>query len=586
MSPEAGYTLAAEGALASLVSQFSSRLDCFRELVQNSIDAGSRRIDVRLEWEPGAGGQGTSAIHVWDDGEGMTAAIIDQELTRLFASSKEDDLTKIGKFGIGFVSIFALAPRAVLVHTGRQGEAWEVLFHEDRSYDRLPLPTACEGTRITLFVPGDAARHAELAAGAREALWRWCRFTPVALWFEDRASGRPAELIRAPFAVEGECPVRVEAEGMELALAWSECPTHGFYNRGLTLLETADTDEAVGARAALFRRVSFRARADKLEHTLSRETVYRDENLARVLEALEAAVCGPLADALADELERLAALPAPGPLELGRGLRLLAFLSAAPFEVLRRLEDRPLLAAHDGPPRSLADVWATARQGPVALGAERTAVAEALHAQGGFCLREGPEGQVRRLLLRYLLERERRSALGVLSTLFGLDLRADAGRPRDWLGYHPEERLGARLVAPEDGYLAVELLPAPGPDALALLAAAQALLAGAGVGFRELGACRLRDPLPEPPLLLQGPRLTPLMPRAWLRPRGPEQAWPVAAVNLEHPQARACLAAQPVQPRVAACALARALALASAEAPLSVEALLGAAADRRGGGAG
>ncbi len=311
MSPEEGYTLAAEGALESLVAQFSSRLDCFRELVQNAIDAGSRRIDVWLTWEPGPGGVGLSAIHVDDDGEGMTADIIDHELTRLFASSKEHDLTKIGKFGIGFASIFALGPRAVLVQTGRQGEAWEVVFHEDRSYSRTPLPVAWEGTRVTLWVPGDAPRHAELVAGAREALWRWCRFTPVELWFQDRAAGGAAERVSAPFAAEGECPIAVRAPGMELALAWSEAPTYGFYNRGLTLLETRDALEAAHARAASFRRVSFRARADRLEHTLSRETVYRDEALEQVLAALEDAVRGPLADALGAELGRLASLPAP-----------------------------------------------------------------------------------------------------------------------------------------------------------------------------------------------------------------------------------------------------------------------------------
>ena len=45
----------------------------------------------------------------------MDEQIIDNELTRLFSSSKEDDLTKIGKFGIGFTSIFAIQPESRIV---------------------------------------------------------------------------------------------------------------------------------------------------------------------------------------------------------------------------------------------------------------------------------------------------------------------------------------------------------------------------------------------------------------------------------------------------------------------------------------
>ena len=40
----------------------------------------------------------------------MDRATIEGYLT-LFRSTKEDDLTKIGKFGISFVSLFAMEPR-------------------------------------------------------------------------------------------------------------------------------------------------------------------------------------------------------------------------------------------------------------------------------------------------------------------------------------------------------------------------------------------------------------------------------------------------------------------------------------------
>ena len=102
----------AEDALDHLVHQFARPMDFIRELVQNSIDAGTPRIEVWVDWNPPKenGAPGVLEMHVDDFGEGMDEAVIDSQLTRMFSSTKEDDLTKIGKFGIGFTSIFAIHP--------------------------------------------------------------------------------------------------------------------------------------------------------------------------------------------------------------------------------------------------------------------------------------------------------------------------------------------------------------------------------------------------------------------------------------------------------------------------------------------
>jgi len=137
-------------AVSNLVTQFSSKTDCFRELVQNSIDAGSTRVDVWMEYEPGDGHLGTIEIHVDDFGEGMDEAIIDGQLTQLFSSSKENDLTKIGKFGIGFVSVFALEPAGVLVE----------ILHEDGSMARRPeLETFAQKHGLKIGTIADLIRY-------------------------------------------------------------------------------------------------------------------------------------------------------------------------------------------------------------------------------------------------------------------------------------------------------------------------------------------------------------------------------------------------------------------------------------------
>ena len=159
-----------DDALELLVNQFADPLSFVRELVQNSIDAGSAEVEVSCSLQPDAGGEhGTMVIRVDDFGDGMDRAIIDNRLTRLFASDKEDDLTKIGKFGIGFVSVFALQPDAVCLDTGRLGESWRVLFRKDRTFTRIDQSIAMAAlfTAVHMKVKAIAA----LTDSGSTALW-------------------------------------------------------------------------------------------------------------------------------------------------------------------------------------------------------------------------------------------------------------------------------------------------------------------------------------------------------------------------------------------------------------------------------
>lgn len=77
---EAGETL------KSLIHQFTDPYAFLRELIQNSLDAGSSRVDVRTEFLEDEGvGQGTAVFSVEDTGEGMDQEILDSQLTRLFS---------------------------------------------------------------------------------------------------------------------------------------------------------------------------------------------------------------------------------------------------------------------------------------------------------------------------------------------------------------------------------------------------------------------------------------------------------------------------------------------------------------------
>src|SRR4029079_304220 len=94
-------------AVTQMVRQFADALAFYRELVQNSIDAGATSIEVRISLQSDDAGQPTLRIVVSDDGCGMDRAAIETCLLVLFRSSKDGDATKIGKFGVGFFSVFA-----------------------------------------------------------------------------------------------------------------------------------------------------------------------------------------------------------------------------------------------------------------------------------------------------------------------------------------------------------------------------------------------------------------------------------------------------------------------------------------------
>jgi len=290
----------AEQALANLVNQFARPLDFLRELVQNSIDAGSPRIEVRIDFDPPAPDQdlGVTRIQVDDFGEGMDEGIIDSQLTRLFASAKEGDLTKIGKFGIGFTSIFAILPEAVQLRTGRHGENWELIFHRDRSFEKRPISDPIDGTKITLFKRMSEDELGRFVEEARFILTYWCEHSNIPISFWDRTRGSVVEEVDAddPFAafessqpvqvggpesvnrpldVDADLSVRIRKDDVEAVVGVASHPLYGYYNGGLTLLRTRNVD-ALGQFEDRLRHLLFKVKNDALEHTLTRDNVLHD----------------------------------------------------------------------------------------------------------------------------------------------------------------------------------------------------------------------------------------------------------------------------------------------------------------------
>lgn len=540
-------------AVENLVTQFSAALDFYRELVQNSIDAGTAAVEVWTEFMPGAEDDGTIAIHVDDGGEGMNEEIIDNQLTKLFASSKAGDLTKIGKFGIGFVSIFAPDPKAVLLHTGRGGECWELLFHPDRSFTKTRIEGPVEGTQITLFLPGDRGRYRQVVAESEAVLRRWCVHSEVEVSFEDRSFGRGPVSITEAFAAAGRCPTRASHEGTEVALAYSRAPICGFYNKGLALTPSPSDRTPVQEHAERLRHVSFKVKSRYLEHTLSRDTVVREGNFHKAMALVLATAAGPLQAGLVAALEELVQRPAWGASELALYYELVEYLAGEPMAEVERWSGRRLLRRVDGGAASLDEVEASAdEEGAAFVRDAATPGAEHLLGRGvpvlqGSTPRELADGSSARdfgtvgeLVASYLGHRRGRGVRGLLRRV-GLGAEVP------------------RVAAPEQVYLPIVELR-PGAEERALLFAADELLRRVGEVFGRITLCTIAAP--DPPLFVVARRIEGFMRRPapgegrWWRARRPE-----VAVERTHPHFAAMLRLWPVEPAMAAYCLARALLL-------------------------
>ena len=369
----------AEEVLQDLVGQFADPYAFVRELVQNSLDAGAMGIDVDMSWD-----QGLWIIEVVDDGEGMDRATIEGYLLTLFRSTKEEDRTKIGKFGIGFVSLFAMEPERVVVDTGRDGLWHRVIFDEQRAFTLIEQPDPFEGTTVRLEIRCDeveASRRAELV---RASAQRWCRFAESRIRVRRTVGGRDWHTLHAEVAFpDAPVSIAVDEDGLQAALA----PTRGAYGvflgQGLVLWE---------GKTELLPGVQFIARSRLLEHTLTRDDVKRDEGFAHVTrrlrevatEALGEAVHAALAEAaVAGDVERCSAIGA-------------TLMPSAPWAWQR---DRPLLPAVGRTPVRLSELgtWGRwirrvvgAREAPLLVGQPDDPIAKALAGKGQIVLAGGP----------------------------------------------------------------------------------------------------------------------------------------------------------------------------------------------------
>jgi hypothetical protein len=152
-----------------------------RELLQNSRDAGATRVHFAIHE-----GDGTERVTCLDDGEGMSFEHARRYLFSLYASSKENDRSQAGKFGVGFWSILRFEPNSITIRSRtRHGEAWGIRLDGSLEHATRVQPLERPGTEITLERAGGDGR---LEHRVYDAVWQNGRYL--------HPRGAPDELLR------------------------------------------------------------------------------------------------------------------------------------------------------------------------------------------------------------------------------------------------------------------------------------------------------------------------------------------------------------------------------------------------------
>jgi len=193
-----------------------------RELVSNAVDAtqklktlssigeakgelGDLRIDVTIDKEKGT-------LTIADRGVGMTAEEVDKYINQVAFSGAEEFLDKykgqnenniIGHFGLGFYSSFMVSEKVEIITKSYKEDAIAVRWECDGSPEYILEETekAERGTSIVMYLNEESKEFLE-AGRVSTVLQKFCKFLPVAIYFEDNQinntspawTKKPAEL--------------------------------------------------------------------------------------------------------------------------------------------------------------------------------------------------------------------------------------------------------------------------------------------------------------------------------------------------------------------------------------------------------
>ncbi len=258
-----------------------------RELGQNSRDAYAGRIQVASRVE-----NGTATLVFSDDGRGMTLQHARDYLFRLYASSKDDDTTSAGRFGVGFWSVLRFGPTRIEIHSRCDGEAWGVALTGDlTSWERLECRRSRRGTSVVLARELPEFRADVFADELHRGLVRYLahlrtaglRPRPLQVLLDGRR-------VERPFSLESPGALRFRDGPVEGVVGFGPRPAYTLYARGLPVVRGAFLDELEGNPSRAGPKTEregvapvYVLNGNNLDVVLSRQTVVENRALKELL---------------------------------------------------------------------------------------------------------------------------------------------------------------------------------------------------------------------------------------------------------------------------------------------------------------
>lgn len=259
-----------------------------RELVQNSRDAGATHVFCSF-WVK----DGWTFLDFQDNGEGMDSRQVDRYLLRLYASSKEDDQSAIGFYGVGFWSTLLFEPTTIRVLTRRTQETVALEIHcQSQNIVSIDAELKHPGTRITLMRP-TLNEDETLPHVLKERLTYYVgpiRPAPGRPSLEISFNGEP---VLSQFEEPPHFPQKIREKDFDGILGLGPSPFVRLYKSGILVRDLTSLEEVLPNRKSrlppgglgLYPQISLNA--DRLNVLMDRQSVFEDPVLYRMVETCE-----------------------------------------------------------------------------------------------------------------------------------------------------------------------------------------------------------------------------------------------------------------------------------------------------------
>jgi hypothetical protein len=278
-----------ESIVSELSEQFEDPEDCQRELIQNSLDSNTPQIDAYTSTKKLSKSKRLFFSTVEDYGDGMNFDEKGNFFLKLFSSSKEKDLKKIGQYGIGISSVFALNLKDLWVescgtsNTGEK-ESWGLHIMD---IDGIPKyayydleENTTTGTKITLSRVIDRKEIEPTRKKFFDKINFYCQRHKTPIYVDKK-------FINKPFDLGSKIKLSQNTSELEfvLSIGGDDLGKFELFNNRLKLQEGYSLFPE-------YPEVSCLICSPYFKHTFSRDSVKQDENYEKVLSTVQKSIGG------------------------------------------------------------------------------------------------------------------------------------------------------------------------------------------------------------------------------------------------------------------------------------------------------